>query len=578
MRVVKPGVLAGPVDATIDLAGASISARTGESLAAALIANGVYSCRTTRAGDRRGVFCGMGVCTECAMTIDGVSGRLACMEKVHEGLAVLPGEPFRELGGANAAQPIPPDEAVVTDVLVVGAGPAGLQAALSSRRAGASVVVVDERPAAGGQYYKQPAMPVDEMAIDRQYAAGRRLLAAADTEGVRVLGGARVWGHDGQSLLYATSATSQYEIRCRALILATGAFERGVPFPGWTLPGVMTTGAAQTLLRSYLVAAGRRVLIAGNGPLNIQVAAELTEAGVDVVAVIELARLRRPKNAAALAKMVLADRRRTADGARYLRVLRRAKVPLLSGRAVIEARGEGGEHLREVTIAAVDSAGRPVRSKSRRFEVDALCLGYGFVPSTELSRSLGCEHALDERRGVVIVRRSRSGQTTIPGVWVVGDGAEIAGADVAQASGSVAGLDAASALGLDIAAASQIEERRATRKLRAQKRFQRALWALYAAPVLTDQLANADTVICRCEEVTLAQLNNAATPWLGASGAIKRVTRAGMGKCQGRYCAPVVTKLAAQASSVVPSATSGFLPQVPIVPVPVRAAASAGDE
>ena len=571
MRVTKPGITAAPEDTTITLGGQLVPARTGESVAAALTAAGHYALRRTRRTGERGVFCGMGVCSECAVQIDGDPGRLACMEKVVPGLDIEPNPPARRLD-ASSRVTVPADgpleERLRTDVLVVGAGPAGLRAALAAAAAGAVTTVVDERSEAGGQYFKQPAGPLalalDERELDPQYRAGRELLREVRESGVQLLSSTRLWGGASPNELYAASGERRYVLQCAALVLATGAFERGVPFPGWTLPGVMTTGAAQTLLRSYLVAAGARVLVAGNGPLNFQVAAELAAAGVKVVALAEAAPLLRPANALHLARMAAAAPRSSTEGLSYLRALVQARVPVLPRSAVVEVEGAGRAEV--ATVARLGPGGRPVRRRLRRFEVDAVCLGLGFVPSSELARALGCQHRLDERTGALVVVRDRYGRTSVDGVWVVGDGGGIGGAQVAQAMGTLAGTDAARSVGR--ATDGDLVERRhqAETLLDRSLRFQRSLWQLYACSPLVDQLATPDTVICRCEEVTWAELESAAEPWLAAAGSLKRATRAGMGKCQGRYCSAVLMALAARQSGEPVGAYSGFVPQAPVAP------------
>ncbi len=576
MRVSKPGVLARPPDTTIVFEGEELPARTGESVAAALVAAGRLAWRETRTGSERGLWCGMGVCGECALTLDGVAGRLACLEAVRPGLEAQRNPALRTLSPAPRSRPpaaAPPAEEVVEcDLLVLGGGPAGLAAALAARACGLEVVVVDERRAPGGQYFKQPAFEVDEPELDAQYRAGRALVAEVRSSGARLLNGVRVWGHDGPHLLYGAGLPGsgdgrRFVLSGRALVLATGAYERGLPFPGWTLPGVMTTGAAQTLLRSYLVAAGQRVLVAGNGPLNLQVAAELAQAGAQVVAVAEAARIERPAGLGALARMAAAEPSLARRGAGYLAVLQRARVPVLSGTVIVAAEGRG--RVAAATVARLDGEGRPRRGGRRSFAVDAVCVGYGFVPANELARSLGCELGLDPLSGVPVVRRDPAGRTSLDRVWVVGDGASIGGAEVARAGGTLAGLDAAAALGAPPGRSSERQRRTAQRRLARSTRFQDALWELYRSPRLLDQLATADTIVCRCEDVTEGEIAAACKPWIAAAGPLKRATRAGMGKCQGRYCSPIVVEAAARCAGTEPGPRSGFLPQAPALPVRV---------
>jgi thioredoxin reductase len=576
MRVAKPGIAAPAQDTTITFDGREIPARAGESVAAALVAAGEYALRETAAGGRRGVFCGMGVCGECAVTINGEQ-RLACMEKLTPGMSAGRNPARRSLCGefaysgaaGGAAGGSAGEEVIETEVLVVGGGPAGLRAGLAARRAGAEVLIVDERAGAGGQYFKQPAgVEVEEQAIDAQYRAGRELLGDVEASGARVLSGARVWGAAGPEEIYAFSAGRRFVLRSRALVLATGAYEKGVPFPGWTLPGVMTTGAAQTLLRSYLVAAGSRVLVAGNGPLNLQVAAELAEAGVTVVAVAEAASLWRPASAWHTASLAAVSPGYLREGMGYLRALARARVPVLSRATVIEVRGAG--RAEQAVVARLDPAGRALAGRTRTFAIDAVCVGPGFLPSSELARLLGCAYDRDQHTGAFVIERDQAGQTSVPGIWMAGDGGQIGGAQVAQAMGTLAGLDAAVSAGHGLSAAMRGERDRAVRKLVRQQRFQRALWRLYAAPRLTVEFATDNTIICRCEEVTLGELTAATRPWLAAAGPLKRVTRAGMGKCQGRYCSALLTELAGRASGLPAGPRSGFAPQVPFLPTPVN--------
>ena len=547
MRAHSRGVLPAARQWQISYSGREISVSPGDSVASALIAVGERWCRETDDGDRRGVFCGMGVCAECTVVIDGTPGRLACMTPVRDGMAVDVQPPRPVLPAPTSSDTADQDETELhPDVLVVGGGPAGLVAAAVAAEAGLDVVLVDERAKPGGQYFKQPAaaFTIDAGRLDSQFRAGRSLIDRFRASGARHLAGVRVWGAFAPDHLTASGPDTRWVFRPRQLVLATGAYERGVPLPGWTLPGVLTTGAAQTLLRSHQVSPGDRVLVSGNGPLNLQVGAELRRAGVVVVAVAELGRpFRRPVPGL---RMALAAPGVLLDGLGYLTTLARHRVRRLSATSVI--RCDGDTRVRTATLARIDAGGRPVPGTEQVLEVDAVCLGFGFLPSNELARSLGCEHRVDSDRDTLEVVRDDLGRTTVPGVWVVGDAGAPRGAAVALAAGAICGAAVVRELGVDLPPGPG--EDRAIRRRRRQLRFQRALTAAYRAPLLRHQLAEPDTLICRCENVTLGELTGGLAVDVGAAGSIKRVTRAGMGKCQGRYCGPVVAQLAAAATGL----------------------------
>ena len=292
MRVGVPGVEPPADTVHLTFEGRPVEGLAGDTLASALVANGEFGLREAVDGGRRGVYCGMGACHECAVVVDDQPGLLACMTGVEEGRRV----------GRQPAAPAPPSVSstsrprreIAPTVLVVGGGPGGLAAASVIAEHGMDVVLIDERSKLGGQFYKQPPpeRAIDDTRIDSQYRAGRKLIARAQDAGVEIINNVTLWGAFAPDSLAARSDDCDWVLRPERLVLATGAHERPVPIPGWTLPGVMTTGAAQTLLRSSQVAPGERVILSGNGPLNMQVAAELVRAGVEVVALAEQADLR----------------------------------------------------------------------------------------------------------------------------------------------------------------------------------------------------------------------------------------------------------------------------------------------
>ena len=564
----------------------------GETVAAALTAAGITALRHTRNGDPRGVFCGMGVCFECLVTVDGRPGQRACMTPLRDGMQVTahrddgPSLPVEEMAPL-VPPPVDRRPEADRDLVVIGAGPAGLAAAEAAARAGVIATVLDERPHPGGQYFKQLATShrfAGSRARDRQFAAGGALIERVRAAGIEIVSSATVWSAhavgrpgvgDGSGSAAAELEVfldgSTRRIRARQLVIAAGAYERAHPVRGWTLPGVMTTGAAQTLARAYRVAPGSRVLVAGNGPLNFQVACEFVAGGVEVVAVAETSPPPLARPLAALAAFRHSPEL-IGRGIAYWAALVRRRVPVLHRHVLVRIEGHD-EWVRRAVLARIDAEGRAVAWSERAFEVDAVCMGYGFHPSTELTRLLGCEHRWDPDAGSLAVVRDDDAETSLAGVFVPGDGAGMGGAHAALAEGTLAGLAAARNLGRPIPPDLEALAWSARRERDRARRFQTALWTLFAAPREFPDLVGDDVAICRCESVGAGVLRSRIAAGADESGALKRLTRAGMGRCQGRYCGPRVAAWCAAARGEAPDPFRLFAPRFPVKPVPAFALA-----
>jgi NADPH-dependent 2,4-dienoyl-CoA reductase/sulfur reductase-like enzyme len=350
-------------------------------------------------------------------------------------------------------------------------------------------------------------------------------------------------------------------VSAKHVLLAPGAHDRPVVFPGWTLPGVLTAGAAQTIVKTHRVTPGRNVLFAGSGPLALAFPAQLHHYGVNVVAALEAGRAPGP---AALARLALAARGNLSllqDAARYRMELLRGGVPLRYGRIVVRA--EGGERVEAVVHAAVDHAWRVVPGTEETVEVDALCVGYGFFPSVELLRVAGCALRYDEALGGPVAVVDRWQRTSVPGVLAAGDGTGVRGSYAAEDQGRLA------AVGLvgDEARAAPIR-----RRLERRLRFQHALDGMYDVGPGIYELAASDTVVCRCEELRRDELDRAIEGTLDVN-VVKAFTRVTMGLCQGRNCQRQVAALISSRHGVsigeIPFAT----PRSPVRPTPLSSVA-----
>lgn len=436
---------------------------------------------------------------------------------------------------------------VHVDVAVIGAGPAGVPAAVAAARAGASVAVIDAAERPGGQYHRQLPQRFeveDPGALHhgwRAATAGFDELAADDR--IRHIAGTRVWLAERSSagVRLHTTGTHRGSVTAHHLILATGAAERVLPFPGWDLPGVLTVGAAQALVKGQGVRPGHRVVVAGTGPLLLASASTLLRAGTGVLEVLDA---NGPATWRAAGPQGLAPGK-AVEAAGYLRDLARSRTPYHPRQAVIAATGDG--RVEAVTVAEVDRDWHVVAGTERNLDVDAVCVAYGFSPNVGIAAALGCALTPGGSPAVEVDRLQR---TTVPRVLAAGEVTGVAGADVAAREGSIAGAAAAAACGYDI---DRTSVRRQVRRREKAQRFAAALQR--ATPIRPgwQSWLNDDTVVCRCEEVDVTTVRSAIAD-AGARDvrSLKMTTRCGMGWCQAAICGPNVVDLLTSATGTVP--------------------------
>jgi len=315
------------------------------------------------------------------------------------------------------------------EVIVVGAGPAGLSAAIEAAKAGADTLLIDENSVAGGQLFKQ----IHKFFGSKAHHAGVRgidiglqLLAEADGAGVHTWLDTVVWGLFEDRKVSVLRNQRSLDIQAKSIVLATGAMENGLSFPGWTLPGVISAGAAQTMINIHRVLPGRRIVMIGAGNVGVIVAYQLMQAGADVVAVVE-----------ALPKV--------GGYGVHAAKIRRAGVPILTSHTILEALGEN--QVEATVIARLDGDMRAIPGSERTLDVDTICLAVGLTPLAELAQMAGCRFAhVSDLGGHVPIHNKRM-ETTIPGIYIAGDISGIEEANTAMEEGRLAGTAIAAALG-----------------------------------------------------------------------------------------------------------------------------------
>jgi NADPH-dependent 2,4-dienoyl-CoA reductase/sulfur reductase-like enzyme len=453
-------------------------------------------------------------------------------------------------------------------LVIVGAGPAGLAAAIAAAEAGLEPLVLDENSRVGGQIYRpSPETLPGPGEAKRPNPAGRRgadLLARFDAlrDRIPVRTDTSVWGIFPPRQVAMHASRGWEMIEAEQLILAPGAYEYVPPFPGWTLPGVMTPGGAQQMVKTMQVRPGQRVLVAGTGPFLLVVAEQLHRAGMTVVGVVEAARTLEFVRAL---PGLLGHLGLLREGLGYLYRLKRAGIPIFRGQMVVEAGGD--REVQQVVVAPCDSQWRPDRQAVRAIAVDTLCIGYGFVPRAHLAQLAGCRMQFADALGGWIPARDENLETSVPGIRVAGDGGGVAGALVAQEEGTLAGLAAAQQLGaLDARAFTRAREP-ILRRLRKLRRFRAVLDGLSRIRPGLSYLLTPKTIVCRCEEITQAELETAIAFGGTDLRTLKVMTRLGMGPCQGCMCWPAAARwMAAQTGQPI-EAMGPLSVRPPLTPV-----------
>jgi len=450
-------------------------------------------------------------------------------------------------------------------VAVVGAGPAGVRAVEQLLRAGVTPTWLEEAADGGGRIYQRPPPG---------FARGPRALYGADAGRARALHAALdelkprtdwrpetlVWNVRPRERALDTLADGKRheEVHYDALILCTGAMDRVVPLPGWTLPGVTTLGGAQIALKAQGVAIGARPVFVGTGPLLWLAALQYAKAGAEPALVLDTTSLATKAMATA---GLLWNLPTFLRGLRYVAALRARRIPVAEGATPVAIEGEG---------AATALRWRDAGWREHVTPCDAVALGWGLKPEAQLADLAGIPFRFDAVQRNWVPARDAAGRTPVPGVYLAGDGAGIGGAEVAELSGARAALALLedNRIGVDHALRVHLD-----RRLRGEARFRVALERAFPYPAHLARRMEDSTILCRCEAITAGELRAAARDGAPEVNRAKALTRVGMGRCQGRVCGPPAAEVLAAALDLDVEQVGRLRGQMPVKPIPIGGAA-----
>jgi hypothetical protein len=445
------------------------------------------------------------------------------------------------------------------ELVVIGGGPAGLAAASLAARAGVKTVLFDENPGVGGQIYRGiTANPVSNRAIlGDDYWAGATLAAEAKASGALIVNGATVWSLDPDRTVGVSVAGKARLIQAGRVIIATGSLERPFPVPGWTLPGVMTAGAAQTALKAQGLVPDGRTVMAGCGPLLWLLAAQMLRAGTKVEAILNTT----SRSDWLRALFHLPEFMLSPYWSKGLALLRevKAKVPVIG---IDDVRAEGNGRLEEVVYE--------VGGREQRIRADLLLLHQGVVPNVNLANAAGIVHRWNERQLCFEPVLDEDFGSNIPGIAVAGDGAGIAGGTAAADRGRIAAIAAVRALH----PGASVADPQSVRQSLQREEMGRGFLDWFYRPASIFRKPDGETIVCRCEEVTAKQVRDMAAIGCEGPNQMKAFLRCGMGPCQGRLCGLTVTELIAEVRKMAPADVGYYRLRPPVKPIALSELAS----
>lgn len=458
------------------------------------------------------------------------------------------------------------------DLAIVGAGPAGMSAAASAAAQGLKVALFDEQPTPGGQIYRSISLPAlaDRTILGADYYRGEQLLSQFQQAEVDYYASATVWQINNSFSLCVSLAGRSQIFTAERILLATGAQERPVPFPGWTLPGVMTCGAAQILLKSSGLTPPAPLVLAGSGPLLLLIACQLHKAGVEIHAILDTTPTANYSAAFKHLPGALRSWRNLWKGVKMLAYLKRSSVPFYSNVSQLKAQADTSTgSLSDVQFQQGD--------KAQQLSCQSLLVHQGVITNVQLSQSLGLKHQWHNDQLCWQPQLNDWGESSQQGLFIAGDSAAIGGALAAEYAGHISALQIAMQLGKISAAQRNHLSQAAQQQRTEQLAIRPFLDALYK-PRQDFLRPSDDTLVCRCEEVSAGQIRQLARQGCAGPNQTKAFVRAGMGPCQGRMCGNTVSELIAEVQQQPVAQVGHYNVRAPIKPITLAEMASMADD
>ncbi|MFZ3046049.1 MAG: FAD-dependent oxidoreductase [Desulfatirhabdiaceae bacterium] len=461
------------------------------------------------------------------------------------------------------------------DIAVIGGGPAGMTAAATAARYGVSVALIEDQAVPGGKVFQPSARHGADILFQVENRIRNRLVDQMRGQAYRiqVYPRSQVFHIENHHIIHIDSLDSASKnpssIHAARIILAEGAMERQIPFPGWTLPGIFSAGGLGLLAKKGVVP-GQRILIAGTGPLQVALTRHLIQQKAHVAGIVSPISTRKWLTHA-IAGLPWMGPVRMIAALNYFREVRQHRIPVYSSHWIDSAFGD--EDLNRVSIFRIDSSGRKPAGYEKIISADTLAIGFGLIASTGLSQICGCLHHYDEMAGYWKPVRDSFLETSVSGVFVIGDSAGIRGYEAAMLEGKIAAIEACTQLGKLKRARANTMIRPLRWGLISHNRMGRIIDAFSKPdPAIYTHIPD-HAVICRCEDISLGEIRHAVADGAVDIHDIKRRTRLGMGRCQGRFCGQTI-------QGVFPYMfeNKGFTPQIPVRPVSLGRLAEKPDQ